>query len=443
MINRTFLLLSSLLIIHSQSIFSNQSDLKYNIILIMADDSAADNYGCYGSTFFKTPILDRLANTGAKFNHCYSEPVCTPSRVKIMTGRSGVRNYVQFGTLDKDEITFGNIMKKAGYATAIAGKWQLHNGDRGTLAPASGFDTYCLWNYPGTGSSRYWNPSIMQDGQLLETTSKDYGPDIFSDFIVEFIKKNKEKPFFAYYPMALVHSPFPKTPGTLSPGEKTAKARGMDLSNFKDMTLYADKIVGKIVSCLARNGLREKTVLIYTTDNGTHRNLTYPYKSESRKGEKAYATDGGTHVPLILNCPGTIPRGIKCNDLVDFSDFVPTISEIGKANPPDIQLDGKSFWPQCLGKKGNPRKWIFQYYYPKFRPAAELHGQGRNKMEIIWAQNQFFKLYRNGKLYSTKDRHEKKHIKLGESKLADKTRDLLQKAINSMPKTSAKLQIKK
>ena len=101
----------------------------------MADDSAADNYGCYGSTFFKTPILDRLANTGAKFNHCYSEPVCTPSRVKIMTGRSGVRNYVQFGTLDKDEITFGNIMKKAGYATAIAGKWQLHNGDRGTLAP--------------------------------------------------------------------------------------------------------------------------------------------------------------------------------------------------------------------------------------------------------------------------------------------------------------------
>lgn len=409
----------------------------------MADDSAADNYGCYGSTFFKTPILDRLANTGAKFNHCYSEPVCTPSRVKIMTGRSGVRNYVQFGTLDKDEITFGNIMKKAGYATAIAGKWQLHNGDRGTLAPASGFDTYCLWNYPGTGSSRYWNPSIMQDGQLLETTSKDYGPDIFSDFIVEFIKKNKEKPFFAYYPMALVHSPFPKTPDTLSPGEKTAKARGMDLSNFKDMTLYADKIVGKIVSCLERNGLREKTVLIYTTDNGTHRNLTYPYKSESRKGEKAYATDGGTHVPLILNCPGTIPRGIKCNDLVDFSDFVPTISEIGKANPPDIQLDGKSFWPQCLGKKGNPRKWIFQYYYPKFRPAAELHGQGRNKMEIIWAQNQFFKLYRNGKLYSTKDRHEKKHIKLGESKLADKTRDLLQKAINSMPKTSAKLQIKK
>ncbi|SVD11484.1 uncharacterized protein METZ01_LOCUS364338, partial [marine metagenome] len=112
-----------------------------NVILIMADDSAADNYGCYGSKFFSTPRLDALARTGAKFNHCYSEPVCTSSRVKIMTGRDGIRNYVQFGTLDKDEITFGNMMKEAGYNTAIAGKWQLHGGERGTLAPACGFDT--------------------------------------------------------------------------------------------------------------------------------------------------------------------------------------------------------------------------------------------------------------------------------------------------------------
>ena len=326
--NRIILLLFSLIIQYSQIISSDQNTFKYNVILIMADDSAVDNYGCYGSTYFKTPILDSLAKTGAKFNHCYSEPVCTPSRVKIMTGRSGLRNYVQFGTLDKDEITFGNIMKKSGYSTAVAGKWQLHNGNRGTLAPACGFDTYCLWNYPGTGSSRYWNPSIMQDGQLLQTTSKDYGPDIFSDFIVEFIEQNKTKPFFAYYPMALVHSPFPKTPDNVSSGEKTAKGKGMSLSNFKDMTLYADKIIGKIVSCLEKNDLREKTVIIFTTDNGTHRNLTYPYKGEPRKGEKAYPTDGGTHVPLIINCPGTVPQGIICNDLVDFSDFLPTITEI-------------------------------------------------------------------------------------------------------------------
>ena len=91
---------------------------ELNVILIMADDSHADNYGCYGSKFFSTPRLDTLARTGVKFNHCYSEPVCTSSRVKIMTGRDGIRNYVQFGTLDKDEITFGNMMKDAGYAPA-------------------------------------------------------------------------------------------------------------------------------------------------------------------------------------------------------------------------------------------------------------------------------------------------------------------------------------
>ena len=139
-----------------------------NIILIMADDSAVDNYGCYGSTFFSTPRLDELAKTGARFTHCYSEPVCTASRVKIMTGRDNVRNYVAFGTLDKSETTFGTMLKGAGYATAIAGKWQLHGPPNGSLAPECGFDTYCLWNYPGTERSRFWKPSIMRDGKLPE-----------------------------------------------------------------------------------------------------------------------------------------------------------------------------------------------------------------------------------------------------------------------------------
>ena len=98
-----------------------------NVILIMADDSAADNYGCYGSSFFQSPRLDSLAKSGAKFNHCYSEPVCTPSRVKIMTGRDGIRNYVAFGTLDRDETTFGTMMKKADACRRVvfSGKQQV------------------------------------------------------------------------------------------------------------------------------------------------------------------------------------------------------------------------------------------------------------------------------------------------------------------------------
>ena len=103
-----------LLLIFNTCVVAYLKPKPLNVILIMADDSASDNYGCYGSNYFKTPVLDHLAKTGAKFNHCYSTPVCTPSRVKIMTGRSGIRNYIQFGTMDKDEVTFGNMLKNAG-----------------------------------------------------------------------------------------------------------------------------------------------------------------------------------------------------------------------------------------------------------------------------------------------------------------------------------------
>jgi len=430
-------ILFSILICAFALVPASFAEERLNVILIMADDSAADNYGCYGSKFFSTPRLGALARTGAKFNHCYSEPVCTSSRVKIMTGRDGIRNYVQFGTLDRDEVTFGSMMKDAGYATVIAGKWQLHGGERGTLAPACGFDTYCLWNYPGTERSRYWNPSLMRDGKLLKTTEKDYGPDILTDYLIEFIGKNKSKPFFAYYPMLLVHSPFPKTPDSKPDPVNGAKAKS--LANFRDMTLYADKCVGRIIDALEENGLREKTVIIYTTDNGTHRALTYPYGSEERIGEKAYATDGGTHVPLIINCPGTVPAGIVSNDLVDFSDMLPTIADITGVELPKVKLDGRSFWSQCQGKKGNPRKFIFQYYYPKYKPAADKHGQGVNKQEIIWAQNQRHKLYRDGSLYTVLDRYEKTLLNPGENAQVDRDRKLLQEALDSMPNKAAKL----
>ena len=257
---------------------------RKNVILIMADDSAADNYGCYGSTYFKTPRLDALAAGGAKFNHCYSTPVCTPSRVKIMTGRDGIRNYSMFGSLDKDEITFGTMMKNAGYATAIAGKWQLHGAPNGSLAPECGFDTYCLWNYPGATGSRFWNPNIMQDGRLLDTDKEDYGPDIFTGFVTDFIGRNRERPFFIYYPMVLVHSPFVATPDSESMDGVARKDRA--LRYFRDMTAYADKCVGRIVDALEKHGLRKNTVLIYTTDNGTGRSLVYPFRGEERKGKK-------------------------------------------------------------------------------------------------------------------------------------------------------------
>jgi arylsulfatase A len=411
---------------------------KPNIILIMADDSAVDNYGCYGSTFFQTPRLDALARSGVRFTHCYSEPVCTASRVKIMTGRDNVRNYVAFGTLDKSETTFGTMLKNSGYATAIAGKWQLHGRPNGSLAPECGFDTYCLWNYPGTERNRFWKPSIMRDGKLLKTSDEDYGPDIFTDYIIDFIGRHKDRPFFVYYPMVLVHSPFLRTPDSKP---DTTDKKNAALSNFRDMTAYADKCVGRIVDSLDEMGLRNNTVVIYTTDNGTGRSLTYPYKDEQRVGEKAYATEGGSHAPLIMNAPGLIEPGMVCDDMVDFSDVLPTLANIAGAELPDVELDGRSFWPQCQGKPGDPREYIFQYYYPKFTPAAKAHGGGVNSNEIIWAQNQQYKLYADGTLYAVSDRYEKHPIPPSNdaNSPAEIARQLLLTAIESMPAKGQKL----
>ncbi|NQV31331.1 MAG: sulfatase-like hydrolase/transferase, partial [Phycisphaeraceae bacterium] len=307
-----------------------------------------------------------------------------------------------------------------------------------SLAPDCGFDTFCLWNYPGARRERFWNPGVVRDGTVLETTKEDYGPDIFTDFIIEFMEKNKERPFFVYYPMVLVHAPFLPTPDSQVAAGKNKKEQA--LANFRDMTAYADKCVGRIVDALEKNGLRKNTVVIYTTDNGTGRSLTYPFRDEMRDGEKAYATDGGSHAPLIINCPGTVPAGIVTDDLVEFSDVMPTLAQISGATLPDVTLDGRSFWPQCLGQKGNPRKWIFQYYYPKFTKAAEKHGQGINGKEIVWAQDQQYKLYRDGSLYATTDRHETSAILLGTGpKKAEDARHVLQAAIGSMPTKAAKL----
>ena len=128
------------------------------------------------------------------------------------------------------------------------------------------------------------------------------------------------------------------------------------------------------------------------------------------------------------------------DDIVDFSDVLPTLAEITGVSPPDVTLDGRSFWPQCQGEEGNPRDWIFQYYYPKFKPAAEKHGQGVRSREIVWAQNQHYKLFRDGSFYAVSDRYEENLIGKGRGTVsAEKTRKMLQSAIDSMPKKAALL----
>lgn len=196
---------------------------KPNVILIMADDMGYECLGSYENSIYKTPVLDIMASQGFQFSNCVSQPLCTPSRVKIMTGLYNYRNYDFFGNLNNDQYTFGNLMKDAGYATCIAGKWQL-NGlaykdqiaewNDNTRPYKFGFDEYCLWQLTKTGNQggRFANPLIEQNGKMIERNEDAYGPDIFSDYILDFVERKKDTPFFVYYPMVLVHDPFVPTP---------------------------------------------------------------------------------------------------------------------------------------------------------------------------------------------------------------------------------------
>jgi len=374
-----------------------------NIILIMADDLGYECLSCYGSLSYKTPVLDELARTGMRFDNCHSQPLCTPSRVKIMTGRYNFRNYTRFGYFDFREKTFAHVLGSAGYATCIAGKWQLMG--RGAAGPYdAGFDDYCLWHMEDAFApkeSRYRSPKIIKNGKVLDGLEGKYGPDIFCDYILDYIERHKSGPFFVYYPMALVHAPFVPTPD--SPDWTRPAGKG-DKKYFADMVAYMDKLVGRIVSRLDALGLRENTLLIFTGDNGTGRAITSQMPGGTIKGGKSLTIDTGTHVPLIANWKGAVPAGKVCGDLVDFSDFLPTLAEAaGAALPENVVIDGRSFLPQLRGQKGNPKEWLLCHY-------VSQSGRGFKR----FVRDKRWKLYHTGELFDVQaDPLEQSPILLG------------------------------
>ena len=371
---------------------------KPNVVLIMADDMGYECVGANGSSFYSTPNLDRLAAGGMRFEHAYSQPICTPSRVKIMTGRSNGRNYVRFGYLHPDEITFGNVLKKAGYKTCVAGKWQLEGGFDGPTG--FGFDEYCLWQLTRMKKDkppRYANPGLEINGEEKDFPGK-YGPDLVSDFLIDFIKRNKDESFFAYYPMILPHWPFQPTPDSKDwdPNETRDWPREKwNRPHFRDMVTYVDKMVGKIDAALGELGIREDTLLMFTCDNGTYTGISSPFGEGEIKGGKGSTRDAGTHVPFIASWPGTIKPGQVSQQLIDFSDVLPTIAELGGASlPEDRSIDGRSFLSLLRGEQNDAREWVYCWY----------ERNARNPQKIRrFARNQTWKLYHDGRLYNVPD----------------------------------------
>lgn len=370
-----------------------------NIVLIMADDMGYECLSCNGSVSYQTPNLDRIANQGIRFTHCIAQPLCTPSRVKIMTGQYNYRNYEYFGYLNPNQKTFGNYMQEAGYATCIAGKWQLNGlyqqlpGNQDTDRPNHfGFDEYCLWQLinQGKDGERYANPLIIQNGKKLEGLEDSYGPDIFSNFVCDFIDRKAGQPFFVYYPMVLVHDPFVPTPD--SPEWKNRDSRYKKSSHhFKEMVEYADKIIGKIEAKLQEKGLAENTIFIFTADNGTHKSITTQTQSGPVQGGKSFTIDAGCHVPLIAYWPKYMKNGRVFEPIIEFSDFLPTLAEAAGISLKNSAIDGVSFLSVLKGEKRATRETALVHYDPQWGETSK----NRNR----FVQSTHYKLYQNNRFF--------------------------------------------
>lgn len=333
-----------------------------NIILILADDLGVEAINAYGGEY-RTPNVDRLAAEGTRFANAHAMPLCSPSRVRLMTGQENWRNYEAFGYLAPGQRTFGNVLKDAGYVTGMVGKWQLmgngFDGRVGITPEAAGFDESYLWQIQALTpkGSRYWGPTRAPNGKP-KINEEGFGPDFDSAKALDFISRHKNKPFFLYYSMVLPHDPWVPTPDSLT-------AEGAQ-ERFSGMLSYMDKLVGDLMTHLKSEGLDKNTVVIFTSDNGTDQEIISMRNGHRVPGGKGMPTITGTHVPFIAWGPG-IARGKVSGALFDFADFLPTFAAI--AGQPKLagRVDGVSQWPVITGKSESARDSIFMHYAPMWQ----------------------------------------------------------------------------
>ena len=354
---------------HAGFLFSEvATNQKPNILFIMLDDLGKEWISCYGAEDIETPNIDALAAGGMKFNNAYSMPQCTPSRATLLTGKYPWRNgYVNhwdvprwgvgyFDWRPKENTTFARLMKDLGYKTCAAGKWQLNDF---RIEPEAmkkhGFDDWAMWTGWEAGNppsgERYQDPYINTPAGS-KTYKGKFGPDIHTDHIIQFMKEHKKEPMCLYLPMTLPHTPL-----VVTPDEPNASSK---LDRHKAMVRYIDKLIGKLVKALEELAIRDNTILIFTTDNGSVGSITGTLNGTKVQGGKSKEKESGICAPFIVNCPGLVPAGKVTDALTDFSDLLPTFVELGGGKvPEDLVVDGQSIAPLILGKeKDSKRKWI-------------------------------------------------------------------------------------
>ncbi len=356
------------------------TNAKPNIVYILADDLGFAELGCNGADKYKTPNIDALANSGVRFTHFYTAPLCGPSRSLILTGRYAFRtgavsqdackSLVRSG--DKAEQMIPTVLKKAGYATALIGKW-------GQLSPSGspaewGFEH----DFHFKGSGMYWNgkavktmtedgkvrgdpDSYVIDGKVIPVKDGEYIPDLMHKDATAWLEAHKDGPFFLYYSMSHVHGEILPTPDSLpAPAGEDAATRLA--RHYTDNINYMDKLVGKLMVELDRLKLRDNTLIVFMGDNGTAK-AHAPVATIAGKrleGEKGSMKEGGGLVPFFATWPGVSPVGKVNPNVADASDLLPTFAEVaGAPLPAGRVIDGRSLVSQFKGDTKSPRAWAY------------------------------------------------------------------------------------
>lgn len=328
---------------------------KPNIVLILTDDQGFGDISSHGNELINTPVMDRIAAEGARLERFFVSPVCAPTRAALLTGRyylrSGVHGVTQtYETMRAEEVTLAEILKQNGYATGCFGKW--HNGAHYPHNPkGQGFDEFvgfCAghWNNYFDTTLEHNNSEIKTDGYISE---------VCTDAAIDFINKNRGRPFFCYVPYNLPHSPF-QVPDRYF---DKYKDKGLDIQTAcaYAMCENLDDNIGRMLRALKHNKLTNNTIVIFITDNGPNGKR---YNS-GMKGTKGSVDEGGVRVPCFIRWPSHIETGNVIKPIAADIDILPTIAElVGLKIPEGTVLDGKSLTP-LLMKNGTewPKRMLF------------------------------------------------------------------------------------
>ncbi len=378
------------------------ADRPPNVVFILIDNCGQEWFGCYGSEEGCTPEIDRLAREGVRFEHCYTPPVCGPSRMVLLTGRYLLRSgftmhhdaalYSGGGFDPAREVVFARQFREAGYATGIVGKWQINNlYDEPDVLRRHGFDQHLAWpgsidtdrisradhesylaavrarSVEGTVKfmpfieSRYWDPVLIRNGKR-ETHAGEFGPYVMQAAALEFIRQQRDKPFLLYYPMVLTHGQSFTEPVVPTPLNKDANRPHHEM--YADMVRYADRLVGEVARTLDELKLRDNTLLFIASDNGTEKETKARRNGREVTGGLYQLNEAGSDVALLAHSPKLIPGG-RTIALADFSDVLPTLCDLtGVPRPKDIVLDGRSHAAVLRGEPNQKpaREWIFNQY---------------------------------------------------------------------------------